>query len=178
MWVNDGSVIDTSVYTVGSPAINNGVATGLTSSDYIVTAHSIDFSKEFEFVLDFTLPSYISGRFLRMFYASGTDLFNGYITSQYKLELALPTGGWIYTSDSLTLGASYKAKYVYDGTDISVYLDSGIGYELVGTQATTWDTVAPLTVTSADYYNGSINLNNSYITTEGTTINLSNVTIQ
>ena len=157
-------------YTVmGSPTIVDGIASGFSTSNYIRISQRFDSSTtDYEFVIRAT-PHYGTREAAVM---GGNQAFRIYF-STYKISVLIPDADWyegITISNIFAQNTYYYIKLKRTGSEFALsYSTDGINYSTPVTK-----TIVPATGTNyIDYgywggdgwdpYNGSIDLNNTYI---------------
>lgn len=156
-------------YTVvGSPIINNGVVSGFSSSDYLTVANFEQY-KPFEFVLKINTGTRQSDT-CYIIRSNGLLL---YWKWDYKLGFFLRNTDNVQieidSTTQLLANKDYWVKMKYDGSIMSLYLsEDGNTYNLENSQIISVISMSYLTYigtqkTSGAIFNGSIDLNNTYI---------------
>lgn len=157
---------------VGSPTITDGVVSGFSASNYLQLQQNLD-SDNFEMVIDFTTGASIVGSqvifmnrsiFDLEVFGSGLSSYNWQNTSYNS----------VIPSTDYSVNTNYKVKIIRSGSTISfAYSKNGGAYISTATFTTTKTVSNPATfgtspVETSRYFNGSIDLFNSYVISDGT----------
>ena len=152
---------------VGSPIIDeNGVASGFDSSSYLTLPYEV-FS-DFEFGIKFTTGNSTSGdRYLFSGYnANGTFLIR---VRNSKILINYGTGNSFYSNYTINPNTTYSIKITYKASKLSLYILVDGVYTLdnsIVCQKLTYslrNRIGIYSLSDADAFNGSIDLNNTYI---------------
>ena len=154
---------------VGTPTIVDGVASGFGNGNYITIPNKI--LDNFEFVLDFNTAD-ISNQYI--FSGNTNGLYVRLATySSNNIRVRINYGSYgLWGTHSVSQNSHYKIKIICDGVTLSLYEYINGEFVLEGStnvEALTTETVNRFGVlnTQTQPFNGSIDLNNTYIKING-----------
>ena len=178
---------------VGTPTFNNGVTSGFSTANYLMTPSINIGTNDFESVYKFTIGNYNSTSGIYQLIVRCYNLDCNYAiaimydttNNVYKCHLnwgnSSTWSGPINSKTNLTVGKNYWVKVERKNGNISLYLsEDGITYTLEGSKESTEDfgthqhTLGVLYVNNAISTNqvmyGSIDIANSYVKVAGKTV--------
>jgi len=178
---------------VGTPTFNNGVTSGFSTANYLMTPSINIGTNDFESVYKFTIGNYNSTSGIYQLIVRCYNLDYNYAiagmydttNNVYKCHLnwgnSSAWSGPINSKTTLTVGKNYWVKVERKNGNISLYLsEDGITYTLEGSKESTEDfgthqhTLGVLYVNNAVSTNqvmyGSIDIANSYVKVAGKTV--------
>lgn len=156
--------------TVGTPTIVDNVASGFSTSNYLtLPTLTATAGNPFEMQIAFTAYSTTANALNIYFNPSYRGRF-GVFSSNRPVFRFQNTGLTTYTQVAfdtvISMNTKYTAKAVYNGTTVNAYLYNASG-TLLETKTTTADLELEgptnLGATSSNYWDGSIDLNETYI---------------
>lgn len=129
----------TNNYTVvGTPTITDGIASGFSASNGLRINNGFNLQTPYEMVVSFSVNNISGGGNLCTFQATNNITYGLYLGNNGQLNFYSPVGAFLNSSaGAISTNQNYKAKYVMDGTNQSLYLDSGSGYVLQKTSTVT-----------------------------------------
>jgi len=155
-------------YTVvGNPTIVDGVASGFSGNDNLQIRNGFPLNTAYEMVVGFSVSDLTGGGNLCTFQATNNITYGLHINAYAALSFYSPVGTFLNSdAGAILTNKNYKAKYIMDGVNQSLYLDEGNGYVLQETSS------VRSSEHSINYFDlggggtalsGSIDLNSTYI---------------